>query len=68
MEVISIVTIIAALISVWGLGYTFISARNNLNRHEAWQAKKEQEMDIKLRGLQDQQDLYKTEISKLTPS
>jgi hypothetical protein len=68
MEVILIVTIIAALISAWGLGYTFICARNNLNRHEVWLSQKKQEMNIKLRALQDKQDLYKTEISKLTPS
>ncbi|MGX9365241.1 hypothetical protein ACTVJH_04280 [Desulfoplanes sp. PS50] len=68
MDVIIIVTLIVALVSVWGLGYTFISARNNLGRHEAWHTKKKQEMDVKLQALQDKQDFYKTEIQKLTPS
>ena len=68
MEAIIIVTIIVALVSAWGLGYTFISARNNLGRHEAWYIKKKREMDVKLQALQDKQDFYKTEIHKLTLS
>ncbi len=68
MEMIIIVTIVALLLSIWGLGYTIISARNNIGRHEAWHIKKKQEMDHKLQTLRDKQDLYKAEIQRLQPS
>ncbi|GAU07862.1 hypothetical protein [Desulfoplanes formicivorans] len=68
MEMIIIVTIVAAMLSIWGLGYVFISARNNIGRHQAWHIKKKQEMDRKLQKLKDMQNLYETEIRKFDHS
>ncbi|WP_462324046.1 hypothetical protein [Desulfoplanes sp.] len=64
MELIIIVTFIAALLSVWGLGYTFLSVRNNIARHEAWQIKKRQEMERKLQALKDKQSFYLANMEK----
>lgn len=68
MEMIVMVTIIAAILSVWGLGYVFISAKSNVNRHQAWHIRKKQEMDHKMQKLKDMQDLYTAEIRKFDHS
>ncbi len=65
MEMLAIVTIIALIVSLWGLGYTFVSAKNNLGRHEEWHAKKTREINKKIQTLKDKQSHYQADIKKL---
>ncbi|PIE69033.1 MAG: hypothetical protein CSA21_04425 [Deltaproteobacteria bacterium] len=65
MEILIIVVILALLISVWGLGSLFISAKENILRHTTWHTQKKQDMDHKLQALKEQQALYLEELKRL---